>query len=44
MDTTSTASRQGHAASELEKFQLFYEFVPVKKQVGRIKRSHASDK
>jgi len=44
MDKTSTAPRQSHASSELEKFQLFYEFVPVKKQSGRIKRLDASDK
>lgn len=42
MDTTSKQTQFSHKASELEKFQLYFEYVPVKKQSGRIKRSHAT--
>ncbi|HRK41246.1 MAG TPA: hypothetical protein PLN95_04185 [Candidatus Saccharibacteria bacterium] len=42
--TTSTQARRGHISSELEKFQLFYEMVPVSKDSGRIKRSRNSAK
>lgn len=42
MDTSSKMTRESHKSSELEKFKLFYEFVPVKKPSARLKRSHAS--
>lgn len=41
---TSKVIRQGHDSPELEKFQLFFELVPVTKSEGRVKRSHASGK
>lgn len=44
MDTTSKMARQSHTSPELDKFQLYFELVPVKKPEGRIKRSHASGK
>lgn len=44
MDTSSKMIRQSHASPELNRFQLYFELVPVKKPEGRIKRSHASGK
>lgn len=43
MDTSSKMTRDSHTTkSKLEEFKLFYEFVPVQKNNGRIKRANSS--
>lgn len=43
MDTSSNVTRKSHASPELEKFNLYFELVPVKKLDDRTKQSRASN-